>query len=258
MTRCASLSLLVTLLFCATGTARADRKVDAYTAELGGDRAFAKATYQDALDAYNASFTRYPKPHLLVRIGDCQRLLDRPADALYNYEKYLAKVLHGPERKRVRRYVVELRPKVAALRAAAAVERPVVEVVPAPQAQDPEAVPMSPQELARKRKQVDIAVAHSEVVSAARPVAIEPPPPGFDPANYVRDPSDPQIAPPPARVYPAGYKPPVYQRWWPWTILGAGVAAGVAIGLGLAFGLPRFHSELPAGGPQVQGLGMTF
>lgn len=260
MIRSVCLRLLVALLLClAGGPAHADRKADAHAAETRGDRAFGKAAYQEALDEYNASWSKYAKPYLLVRIADCQRLLDRPADALYNYQKYVARAAKGAERRRAQQYVVELEPQVAAAqKAAAEAARPVAEAAPAPQAQDTESVPMSPEQLAKKRKLVDTAMARSETVSALHPVAPEPPPPGYDPANYVRDPTDPMIAPPPAHVYPPGYKPPVYRRWWPWTILGAGVAVGVAVGLGLAFGLPRFNSELPVGGPHAQALGVQF
>ncbi|MEO6952905.1 MAG: hypothetical protein ABI321_13955 [Polyangia bacterium] len=261
MIRSVCLRLLVALLLCSAGAAHADRKADAHAAEARGDRSFGKAAYQEALDEYNASWSKYPKPYLLVRIADCQRLLDRPADALYNYQKYLSKVAKGTERKRAQQYVAELEPKVAAAKKAAAdaaEKATVAEAAPAPQASDPESVPMSPEQLAKKQRQVDKAMLASETVSANHPVAVEPPPPGYDPANYVRDPNDPKIAPPPAHVYPPGYKPPVYRRWWPWTILGVGVAAGVAVGLGLAFGLPKFNSELPVGGPHAQALGVRF
>ena len=62
-------------------------------------------------------------------------------------------------------------------------------------------------------------------------------------------PRNSKVAPPPERFYPAGYRKPTYRKAWPWIVLGAGVAAGVGLGCGLAFGLPKFNSELPIGGP---------
>jgi tetratricopeptide (TPR) repeat protein len=37
---------------------------------------------------------------------------------------------------------------------------------------------------------------------------------------------------------------PVYKRWWPWTILGVGLAA-VGLGVGLGLGLPRTELTYP-------------
>ena len=133
---------VVCLALCSVGTsapARADRKAEAAQAAAHADRAFAAGEHQQALTDYQASYARSPKPFLLFRIAECQRLLGHDAEALSGYQQYLAKVTRGAARRRAEAHVAELGPKVAAAVAAAA--EPVAAPAPVPQSTDTEAPP---------------------------------------------------------------------------------------------------------------------
>ena len=245
MIRLVSLCLVGSLLGGLGSQAYADRREEAHAAESRAETAFDKAQYEKALTEYQTSYAKSRKPYLLFRIGECYRMLGKPIDAVAAYRTYVAKVTRGADRKKAVEYIAELdiAPRPA--------PPPVVVYEPPPQSQDTEAPPLSAAQIAKtkhdeeERRRLGV----SDAAILAKP-SNEPLPPGYDPSSIVA----PKGAAPPAHFYPAGYEKPVYRRWWPWTILGLGVAAGVGIGLGLAFGLPKFNSELPIGGPASHAL----
>jgi hypothetical protein len=193
--------------------------------------------YAGALAEYQASYDKYPKPYLLFHIAECQQNLGQDADALATYKKYLGKVSHGADRKKAEAAVAELQPKVDAVAAAAAAQpEPAPPPVPVAQANDSEAPPMDAQAIAAAKAR-DTTGPVDTTATAPKPDVV---PPEYDPNAGI---------PPRNEPLPPGERPPVYKRWWPWTILTAGVIVGVSIGLGVGLGLPHFHSELPVGGP---------
>lgn len=232
--------------------ARADRKAEAAQAAARADRAFSAGAHQQALAGYQASYARYPKPFLLFKMAECQRLLGHDADALSGYRAYLAKVSRGADRRRAAAYVADLDPKVAAPSATAAA--PVAAPAPVAQSSDTEAPPMRAEEVARLRAEEQRKKGKSREPSITTSSAPreDRPPPGYDPANLVRDPLEPATIVIPEPVVP-GPKP-LYAKWWLWTAVGGVVVVGVGVGLGLALGLPRFSSELPVGGPGASAL----
>ncbi len=230
-------------------SASADRKEEAHQASERGDRAYAKADYAKALAEYTASYGKSAKPYLLFRIGECHRMLSHGPEAIASYEKFVAKASRGGDRAKARRYLADLK----AADGGKSAERQLVDAKPVPQASDVEAPPMTPAEAAKKRledeKRAKLLRDKEPKVSAKAPLKSETAPPGFDPANLVRDPSDP--------ISPEDIVP-TYKKWWVWTIVGGVVVVGVAIGVGLAFGLPKFQSELPVGGPGASALKVNF
>ena len=230
--------------------ARGDRKEDAHLASERGDRAFSKADYDKALAEYQTSYAKYAKPYLLFRIGECQRLLKHSSDAFKSYSAYVAKTKQGADRKKAQKYMAELAPTAAS----GSSTQPPVEARPVVQAADPEAPPMTAEELAKKRiedeKRAKKLKAAEPVITTKTAPRTEVLPPGYDAVNLLPDPED---------IAREKAKPkPLYKKWWLWTAVGGVVVVGVAVGVGLAFGLPKFTSELPIGGPGASALKVAF
>ncbi len=239
-----SLCLVLGVLAFCPSPARADRKEDARAAAERADHAFGKRDFASALTEYQASYEKYAKPYLLFRIAECQRNLGKDADALATYQKYLAKVSHGGDRKKAEAAAAELQTKLDAATAAAATPEPVAPPAPVAQSNDTEAPPMDDKAIAAiKARKTPLGPTETTATAPKADVL----PPAYDPT----------LPPEPAprdEPLPPGEKPPVYKRWWPWTVLAAGVVVGVSVGLGVGLGVKPFHSELPVGGPGTQAI----
>lgn len=227
--------------------AHADRKEEAHAAADRGERLFSKGVFDQALTEYQASYDKYPKPFLLFRIGECQRKLVRDAEALATYKKYLEKVSKGGDRKKAEAYVAELQAKLEANKKPEPEPEPPKPVAQAP---DVEAPPMTEAQVAavskveRHNKKGKKGVSGPPAETTAKAPKEDHLPPGWDPN-----------APPPDRTpayeepaEPAGPKP-LYKKWWLWTAVGGALVIGAGVAIGLVYGLPKFTSELPVGGP---------
>jgi hypothetical protein len=242
---------LVCCLALAPSFALGDRREEAHAATDRGDRAFHKGTFAEALTEYEASYAKYPKPYLLFKIAECQRSLGKDDDALGTYKKYLEKASKGGERKKAQTQVEALTAKIATRAPEIEPEKP----KPVEQASDVEtpardesqvaALEMERARAMKRERDREKANAPKETTATAPKAA--PLPPGWEgtePPVPTPSPEDPDSRVP----------VPTYKKWWPWTILGGGVAVGVGIAVGLVFGLPKFQSELPAGGPGASAL----
>ena len=97
-------------------------------------------------------------------------------------------------------------------------------------------------ELAESPREKEEALTEERAVAAElellQPRAAPPPSPAAPGPEPVALPAAPAAAPTPAVVAPSAprlpERPPVYKRWWLWTIVGGVVIAGTATGLGVA------------------------
>jgi hypothetical protein len=243
---------LVALTWIAAAPTHADRREDARAAADRGDRAFAKGAFDQALTEYQTSYDKYPKPFLLFRIGECHRNLGHDADALAAYQKYATKVAHGGDRKKAAEYISALEAKIAAQKPADIEPEP-EPPVPVAQSTDVEAPPQdaAQQEAAdrarhKKQKKDKNAPPAETTATAPKPDKL---PPGWDPSA-----PPPEATPVPEEPEPPRGPVPLYKKWWLWTIVGGVAVVGVGVTLGLVYGLPKFTSELPIGGPGASAL----
>ena len=55
-----------------------------------GSALYEKGDYAGALEKFNAAYAAYPSPKLMFNIGQADRDLSRPVEALEAFEKFLA------------------------------------------------------------------------------------------------------------------------------------------------------------------------
>jgi hypothetical protein len=232
--------LLRTLFVCllwlgAPSVVHADRKEDAAAAAERGDNAFGKKAWADALTEYQASYDRYPKPFLLFKIAECQRNLGKDADALATYKKYLGKTTRGADRKKAQAWATQLQAKLEGFKA----EEVAAPVQPVPQASDVEAPAMDQREVEERDRKAK-AAAETTATSPKEDLT----PPGVDNGPFP-DPILLHEKPPPDPKPPL----PLVKRWYLWVSVAGGVALSCGLGALIYYERPRFHSELPVGGP---------
>jgi tetratricopeptide (TPR) repeat protein len=85
-----SLVLLSLLAQLATPSPDPQAKAQAQGLLTEGSALYEKGDYAGALEKFNAAYTAYPSPKLLFNIGQADRDLSRPVEALDAFEKFLA------------------------------------------------------------------------------------------------------------------------------------------------------------------------
>jgi hypothetical protein len=91
MTMCAtSLILLAILAQTSPLTADPQAKAQAQTLLGQGTKLYEQGDVADALEKFQAAYAAYPSPKLMFNIGQCNRDLSRPVEAVEAFEKFLA------------------------------------------------------------------------------------------------------------------------------------------------------------------------
>ena len=113
-------ALVLLSLFAQLSPQRADphAKIKAQTLLTEGSALYEKGDYAGALEKFNAAYAAYPSPKLMFNIGQADRDLSRPVEALEAFEKFLAGAPEAsPEtRADARKSVAELQEKLGQIR----------------------------------------------------------------------------------------------------------------------------------------------
>jgi hypothetical protein len=113
-------ALVLLSLLAQLSPQRADphAKIKAQTLLTEGSALYEKGDYAGALEKFNAAYAAYPSPKLMFNIGQADRDLSRPVEALEAFEKFLAGAPEAsPEtRADARKSVAELQEKLGQIR----------------------------------------------------------------------------------------------------------------------------------------------
>jgi tetratricopeptide (TPR) repeat protein len=88
--RAVAAAVVAALVVCAAVPSFAADKRAAAAAFKQGRALYDAGQFSDALDKFEEGYRAYPLPGFLVNIGQCQRKLDRAADAKRSFEQFLA------------------------------------------------------------------------------------------------------------------------------------------------------------------------
>jgi tetratricopeptide (TPR) repeat protein len=78
-----------------------------------GERLYAVAKFQEALDEFTAAYETKPMPEFLFNLGQCQRRLGHPDEAVFFYQGYLSRVENPPDRDEVGKLIAEMKAQIA-------------------------------------------------------------------------------------------------------------------------------------------------
>lgn len=112
------LVLAATLVVLQTATAAAqDDTTRAREQFTQGVALFQSADYQRALDAFQEAYRLAPHASVRLNIANCYQQLDRPVEALFHFEHYLAEVDHptAAQRREIEASIRELRGRIGTL-----------------------------------------------------------------------------------------------------------------------------------------------
>ena len=228
--------------------ALAGPKEEAARAEVAaGTAAYNLGYYDDAARHYEEAYRQVPDPALLFNIGQAYRLAGKPDRAITAYRSYLRTApADAANRGQVEKRIPELEKLVAEMKNAQTAPPPgtlpttspaaIPPAVPAP-SNAPAVPPPAHEEQASAAPAAASSVATEPIAQSAStfPMFGAPPSPatsGTQPAADTASGADLHAAFSPA----AGESPPVYERWWFWTGIGAVVAAGVVTAVVLSSG----------------------
>ena len=116
---CTSALILLTVLAqISPPVADPQAKAQAQSLLTEGSALYEKGDYAGALEKFNAAYAAYPSPKLMFNIGQTDRDLSRPVEALEAFEKFLAGATDAsPETTAdARKSVAELREKLGRIR----------------------------------------------------------------------------------------------------------------------------------------------
>jgi hypothetical protein len=241
-----SIVLLVLLAQASSPTPDTEAKATAQALLNEGSRLYGEGDYAGALENFDTAYAAFPSPKLMFNIGQANRDLGRPVEALHAFEKFLANEINAsPETTAdARRSLSELREKLGRIRidcqtadAAVSIDGKSVGMTPLP-----EPVWATP-----GRHQVTANHAHAAValenvdVSAGGLYTV---------TLLLHLLGDPVVAAPAAQTPPANATPdltsipvaptqsssvqPLYKKWWVWTGVGAVVVGGTVTAFLLA------------------------
>ncbi len=91
--------MLAVLLVAGNVFAKSQKEFDRHVAE--GQRAYAEKNYGQAIEEFEAAYQLDAEPVLLISIGRCHYLADRPREALNYYNRALQEKLSRSEREEV-------------------------------------------------------------------------------------------------------------------------------------------------------------
>jgi hypothetical protein len=238
--------LLALLAQVATTAPDPDAKAAAQALLNEGSRLYGEGDYAGALEKFDTAYAAFPSPKLMFNIGQANRDLGRPVEALHAFEKFLANEINAsPETTAdARRSLAELREKLGRIRidcqtadAAVSIDGKSVGITPIP-----EPIWATP-----GRHQVTANHAHAAVALENVDVSAG----GLHPVTLLLHLlGDPVVAAPAAQTPPATTTPdltsipatpaqsssvqPLYKTWWVWTGVGAVVVGGTVTAFLLA------------------------
>jgi tetratricopeptide (TPR) repeat protein len=196
--------------------ARADDTAEAEKLYNEGKRLYNLGKFDEALTNFESAYDLYRAPEFLFNIGQCYRNLKKWEKGIFVFESYLREKPKTTKRKLVEDLIAEMKKELAAENERLAQEN------------------AANAELERKRKEADLEISKKE-----REHQLE----------LVRKQKEAELAileKQRERDLEAAEErrrhPPIYKKWWFWTIAGA-----VAIGAGGGIYFATTGDELPAG-----------
>jgi hypothetical protein len=204
--------------------AQSDKDVAAKRLFLRGKQQYSAAQYEQAIASFKAAGAIRPSPILDYNVGRCYDKLDRAAEAIAAYRRYLAATTEDTHRDEIQGRIAALKKKMAAPR------DPYADLEqPRPPASVPASLPSTPEEPGL------VAPPPARVPSPPPPHEASLPP-AWDgntssttraPVASRPPPQRPSPPPPPSRD-----SGPVYKQWWFWVACAGGaVIAGFIIGI---------------------------
>lgn len=186
-----------------------------------GEAFFKLEKYNEALSEYEQGYIAKSDASFLYNIAQCHRLMGNKQAALRFYRRFLSEATRIPNREMVEAHIRDLEKALAKAPPPASAPSPTepppttsttappaVAAVPAPSPPPGSATTSSP------------SVSASASTSGNPPsVDLSAPPPSPGSAPIIDD------APPPGSP-PSRDQPPIYERWWFWTAIGAVAVAG--------------------------------
>jgi hypothetical protein len=241
----AALSMLAMCATLATAAlaapaARAERgddnqaKARAQVLLSDGTAAYGRGDYATALDRFTAAYQIFPSPKLWFNIGQANRDLGRPVDAVAAFDRFLKEAGDAPPETlaEARRSAAELKAKLGQIEVACATDGAEVTVDGKPVGSTPlgQMVWTTPGRHQVAVQQPGFSPAIEDVVVAAGNVtgiSIDLRPVDLRPANPTGDAAL-------LGAGPAADEQPIYRRVWFWVAVSAVVAAGVTTAVILA------------------------
>jgi hypothetical protein len=250
-----SIVLLALLAQASTPAPDPQAKATAQSLLNEGSRLYGEGDYASALEKFSAAYAAYPSPKLMFNIGQTNRDLGRPVEALRAFEKFLVDALDAsPETTAdARKSLAELREKLGRIvidcqtaDAAVSIDGKSVGMTPLPEPFW--ATPGRHQVTANHAhataviESVDVSVGglHTvtlqlrpvvDPVAAAAAAAIMPSAPTAQPLAETTTPDLTSIPTAPAE---SASGQPLYKKWWVWTGVGAIVVGGTVTAFLLA------------------------
>jgi hypothetical protein len=219
-----ALCMAVILAFASPARAQTDKDALAKQLFLRGKQQYAASTYEQAIASFKAAGAIRPSPVLDYNIGRCYDKLNRAAEAIAAYQRYLAASADNTHRAEIQSRIAELKKKVATSRDPYDDHEP-----PRPPASAPASRPSTPEEPGLAGPPP------SPPPSPPPHEATLPPAWGGGASTPVAAPqaSPPQRRPlPPPQATPRRDAGPFYKQWWFWAACAGGaVIAGFIIGI---------------------------
>lgn len=264
------LGLCLTLITAATPLARGDERDDrtarARAAYERGQAHFNLDEFDAAISDFEEAYRNKSDPTFLFNIAQAARLSGKHEMALRFYEKYLRLSPKAPN-------ATAVHDRIAALRKLLAEQRATSDAPPRGSL-PPNDVPLTAHAASTQvtgpasGPPKAVSAALTPPAAAARSTPAAPPKETQAPPSTVAHAVPPAALPPPSAVATVKNSPPLKEfsptppaprrrsaarSWWPWTLLGVGLAAGGGAALGLTvFG----NTPVPSGdyGPVSLGL----
>ena len=218
MSRTAVLWSMLVLGLC--GTAHAQEIKEARSLAEAGAQNYKLGDYQSALDSFTQAYKLHPSPKLLFNIGQCHKYLKNYERAIWAFESFLSENPSASDRTFVQELITKLKVEQADAKVREEEARRIAEETRRTDA-------LAQAEAARKEAEQRRA---AEAALKAKVARLE---------------EERRLAA--LAKARAQQEPPLYKRWWFWTILGGAAlaAGGVALGVSVS---PETQTILPMGG----------
>jgi hypothetical protein len=213
--------------FAHADPARAKAEQHAQAAEA----LFRQDRFEAAIEEYQQAQRALPLPAFLFNIAQCHRAMGEWQAAIDAFEAFLAHSDDAAQKKTAEALIADCKSVHGTKQIDLFGPDEVVQLLP------PQGTPIGKQSAQRaeagagRDPQLEVAIAPAPPPPPVAPPPVAPPP-QETPAI------EPPVAPPPTIATtvsaPVEEDPPVYEKWWFWTAIGAGVAviaAGTAIGV---------------------------
>jgi tetratricopeptide (TPR) repeat protein len=204
-----------------------DPKQEAKAHFTAGQSHYNLNEFSDALREFKEGYRLYPDAVFLYNLGQCERQLNHPEEAIRFYRSFLREQPKAPNRQEVQGKIAELE---------AVLKNKTAEPVAPPPALEPPKPAVAPTPVAAPLP----APEPSPAAPATAPTLPATPPVNPEIAGGSADRVDLTATPEPA---PETASTPVYKRWWFWT---AAAAVAVGAGVGIYFATAGGGSSAPS------------